>query len=197
MLNFLYIHRHHPSSALRGHLCTLMGIAVKPPAVINIKTQVVILILYWGLICTKLGTHQPSLRALAHCVCCGSYLPSRMRKPRPRQWGTTPSDGQWTRKGGKASRRPRLQQGERWGGRGGSDRGGGQTERDDALPPPPPPPAAPPLAPWELEEEELERTPRALPPTKTMAFFPDSKAVCLGSSLFRLGSRASAARGTA
>jgi hypothetical protein len=28
----------------------LMGIAVKPPAVINIKTQVVILILYWGLI---------------------------------------------------------------------------------------------------------------------------------------------------
>ena len=46
-----------------------MDTAVKPPAVINLKTQVVILILYRELIYTLLGKQKPSLRALARCVC--------------------------------------------------------------------------------------------------------------------------------
>ena len=84
MLNFLSIHRHHPSCALREHLCSLMDTAVKPPAVINLKTQVVILILYRGLIYTLLGKQKPGLRALARCVCWLLLALAHVRKPRPK-----------------------------------------------------------------------------------------------------------------
>jgi hypothetical protein len=112
MLNFLSIHRHHPSCALRENLCSLMDTAVKPPAVINLKTQVVILILYRELIYTLLGKQKPSLRALARCV-CWLLLALAHAQAAPESGRGNGGQRQVTgsRKGGEAPRRPRLGQG--------------------------------------------------------------------------------------